>query len=357
MSPVSELEMAINATFSSILNEIQFSNLNFAIQVTPFAAYITLKKSVQKDLNGLLATPSPPVLEVLHKTHQENLRLQNENAELKSEIYKFQENSNNVSHENGLLADSLEESIQTAAALKATNNILNDKILKAEIDASKLHAENIELEASLKQAKKRYDEVQKELEIKVRNLVKSIKLKEKETHNLNKNLENARATIKSLKSESSILKTSKTTLESEVRKLKRLQSDSERKKKKEPLRAEKRDENENIKKLDEKGLIDDANAISSAYSSMVSHCNPNKIKEIQSSFSLPSMNTHIQRLPQEKASPIITKDSFNKNSRTCYENIELEEKPEGFIGPRLPRMLTEEECKALFKRLLGDKYG
>ena len=36
--------------------------------------------------------------------------------------------------------------------------------------------------------------------------------------------------------------------------------------------------------------------------------------------------------------------------------IELEEKDEGFIGPRLPRMLTDKEVKAIFDRLLGDKY-
>ena len=86
MSPVSDLEMAINAAFGSILNQIQFSNLNFAIQVTPFAAYITLKKSVQKNINGVPATPSPPLLEVLDQAQQEILRLQDKNSQLKSEI-------------------------------------------------------------------------------------------------------------------------------------------------------------------------------------------------------------------------------------------------------------------------------
>ena len=33
-------------------------------------------------------------------------------------------------------------------------------------------------------------------------------------------------------------------------------------------------------------------------------------------------------------------------------DIELEEKDEGFIGPRLPRMLTDKEVKAIFDRLL-----
>ena len=59
MIPVTELEMATNTTFASIIKEIQLSNLNFVIKMTPFAAYITLKKSVQKDLNGVPATPAP----------------------------------------------------------------------------------------------------------------------------------------------------------------------------------------------------------------------------------------------------------------------------------------------------------
>ena len=46
-----------------------------------------------------------------------------------------------------------------------------------------------------------------------------------------------------------------------------------------------------------------------------------------------------------------------KTSEEKYKNIELEEKEEGFIGPRLPRMLTDDEVKAIFDKLLGDKYG
>ena len=62
MLPVTELGMAASTTFSSILNEIQLSNLNFTNKMTPYAAYITLKKTVQKDMNGTLATPAPPLL-------------------------------------------------------------------------------------------------------------------------------------------------------------------------------------------------------------------------------------------------------------------------------------------------------
>ena len=38
-------------------------------------------------------------------------------------------------------------------------------------------------------------------------------------------------------------------------------------------------------------------------------------------------------------------------------DIELEEKDEGFLGPRLPRMLTNKEFKALMDKFFGDKYN
>ena len=40
-----------------------------------------------------------------------------------------------------------------------------------------------------------------------------------------------------------------------------------------------------------------------------------------------------------------------KTNANDFENIELEEKEEGFIGPRLPRLMTKEEVDVLFKEL------
>ena len=82
MIPVTDSEMAANTTFTSILNEIQLSNLNFTINVTPFAAYITLKKTLQKDLDGTLAVPAPPLLFLLQQSQQQTLELQVENLTL-----------------------------------------------------------------------------------------------------------------------------------------------------------------------------------------------------------------------------------------------------------------------------------
>ena len=67
MNQLSDLKMAVDATFSSIINEIQLSNLNFTIQMTPYAAYITLKKSSLKHHDGSYALPSPPVLSILQE--------------------------------------------------------------------------------------------------------------------------------------------------------------------------------------------------------------------------------------------------------------------------------------------------
>ena len=109
MVPVTELTMAINTTFDSILQEIQYSNLNFSIQMTPFAAYITLKKSVQKNLNGDVASPSLPIHVLLRRAHQEILQLQNENNQLKNNAAILEKKCETTELENANLVHKHEE--------------------------------------------------------------------------------------------------------------------------------------------------------------------------------------------------------------------------------------------------------
>ena len=92
MNSVTELTMAVNNTFYSILTEIQLSNLNFSIQMTPFTAYITLKKSTKKDKNGVNTIPSPPVLFLLQEARREITYLKEENRNLKvaAKMYKLE---------------------------------------------------------------------------------------------------------------------------------------------------------------------------------------------------------------------------------------------------------------------------
>ena len=46
-------------TFDFILEQIKNSSLNFQIQLSPFSAYISLKKSLVKDRSGVPQLPSP----------------------------------------------------------------------------------------------------------------------------------------------------------------------------------------------------------------------------------------------------------------------------------------------------------
>ena len=71
----SEVKMAASISFSSILNEIQLSNLNFKMELSPFSAVITLKKSSITNSNGIPAIPSLPSSVLLQRAQQDNMEL------------------------------------------------------------------------------------------------------------------------------------------------------------------------------------------------------------------------------------------------------------------------------------------
>ena len=49
--------MIASRIFNDILNTVQSSNLNFCLQISPFAANISLKKSFLKDKSGNVLIP------------------------------------------------------------------------------------------------------------------------------------------------------------------------------------------------------------------------------------------------------------------------------------------------------------
>jgi hypothetical protein len=66
---ISDLDTAMFAkrSFDSILEQVQASNLNFQLQISPFSATISLKKTLIKDkLGNLLLPPSP-----IHFKHED----------------------------------------------------------------------------------------------------------------------------------------------------------------------------------------------------------------------------------------------------------------------------------------------
>ena len=105
MNEVTELKMAVDATFASIVNQIQLSNLNFSLQITPFAAYITLKKSVLKDQNGNKAVPAPPVLLLLQQPQLTIAELQEANECLRIKSEKAEKTIEKLVNENAVLVD------------------------------------------------------------------------------------------------------------------------------------------------------------------------------------------------------------------------------------------------------------
>ena len=137
MSPVTDLTMAIDSTYGSILNQIQLSNLNFHITMTPFASYITLKKSVQKNLNGVPSSPSPPVLYLLQQVQQEHRALQTEYHELQVASEMLKNKLDAAAHQNACLLKEVEEKNNIVNALEAKNKNLNCSIDLAERELSK----------------------------------------------------------------------------------------------------------------------------------------------------------------------------------------------------------------------------
>ena len=140
--------MAVDATFSSILNEIQLSNLNFTVQITPFAAYITLKKSVIKDQHGAKAFPALPVLFLLQQAQQtiHDLRELNNRLEIKSDA--AEKTIKNLVSKNAVLVEAINVSDSALAASKAANDTLNVKLRAAEENILNVNSSKDRSEAS-----------------------------------------------------------------------------------------------------------------------------------------------------------------------------------------------------------------
>ena len=334
MIPVTDLEMAASTTFASIVNEIQLSNLNFTIKMTPFAAYITLKKTVQKDVNGVKVNPAPPLLFLLNKAQENVHRLEVENYELKAA-------AESSAYEAGVLINSLNESKTSVEVLTNENIILKKKIAIAEKEASTNHAAKTDYEYKIKDDKKKHFEELNGLQTQMKNITKENKLRAKEIHNLNKNLENCRATLKSCKAERSQLKTNKAKLEAEIKKLKHCAHKERKETHVKAFESDHKDINANINVEASKHAVVSNVSSPIVISSMVSHFVPN--------FS--------SNKPAELV-PIIAQATHEHLETTENKDIELEEKEEGFIGPKLPRVMTKEEVKALFRELFpnSDKY-
>ena len=187
-----DLEMAVSAAFSSILNEIQLSNLNFKIEMTPFAAIVILKKSVLRDKNGYTAIPSPPILSLLQQSQLVISILRDENAQLKASIEKNEEDAGESIKVRGELKVKLEEvNCELGESVDRTNNVLKE----AEIMAKKLARKDDQI-ATLESATRNLTIEAEHLKSDIKLANKSAKALEKEVARLNVKNDNLLQTVK-----------------------------------------------------------------------------------------------------------------------------------------------------------------
>ena len=98
-------------TFENIVQQIQSSNLNYKLQLSPFSANISLKKTPVRDMSG-----TPLILPCVY-TAERVVKLEAENSKLKQEVY-------NLKNE---VANSVDE-------VQATKEIIENLQAKSEID-------------------------------------------------------------------------------------------------------------------------------------------------------------------------------------------------------------------------------
>ena len=171
--------MAVNMTFNSILNEIQFSKLNFAINLTPFAAYITLKKSSQVDKQGTPFVPSPPLYTILQQSNHELSAAQAKIVELVTSLGKSEQKCSELESINATLLQKVQALDKNLVVSNDLNNNLMDMISEKDSRVMKLETATKDLENQLKLQKKEYVGYVKEAENQLKTNMKTIKIREK----------------------------------------------------------------------------------------------------------------------------------------------------------------------------------
>ena len=213
-----ESTMAIDAKLNSNLNDIQLSNLNFAIKITPYAAYITIKKSTLVDMNGVSTVPTPPTFLLLQQSYRDYTVAQEEISMLNNTVKDLEVNCENLKNVNASLISKLEVVEASLAASNEEKFDLQKKIDNKDLEVIKLLTERSEAESKVKNLKKEYVDFSCEADTKIKSLNKVIKTKDKEIHNLTRNVDNGRDTVKNFKIKTSQLETDIKQLEKKIRK-------------------------------------------------------------------------------------------------------------------------------------------
>ena len=193
--------MLASQTFDKILQIIQKSNLNFVMQVSPFSASISLKKSLITDKSGAFCLPPESNSDQIS---QEAFKaMKDENTKLESALL-------NIKSELVTVTDDCEAAyarIKIFEENRKTMEILEQKVAKAELDTLKVFNEKKnEVDAFKKQIKPLNDEIN-ERKKEITSLKKIIKERDRDLQKINGKYEKLETTTKRFKLEIASLKT------------------------------------------------------------------------------------------------------------------------------------------------------
>ena len=176
--------MAASQALSEIIQSVSSSNLNFNVSLTPYSAYITVRKSFIKNF-------APPGNSQEVSTTTDDVK--QEHSELKNEIEHLLLQLNNTKVE--------------AKTSKDTINILEEKVSKSEAAALKIFEERSLEIVTLKNVLKKKDSEISDYKKELLEANKALKGKEKEAYKLQQKNDNQSDSITRIKAEISILKT------------------------------------------------------------------------------------------------------------------------------------------------------
>ena len=149
--------MVAKQTFQQIIEQIQVSNLNFQLELSPFSARISLRKSLVKDKFGNFLfpqtshhTPSTTTSNYLiQELEHKNSLLIDQNELLQEEIKKLQISSKIYAENIQILEEKIGKT--EASALKAFENQKSDTVsLKRSLKTSNSEVDNLKKEVSEK---------------------------------------------------------------------------------------------------------------------------------------------------------------------------------------------------------------
>ena len=190
-SDSNNLAMAASLSFGAVLKEVQTSNLNFRIEVSPFSAVIHLKKSLIKNHLGIPINPPPPKSLVIDAVKTENRQLCQKIENLENIIESNQKQVAGTLELKESLRDITSDLADLTSKLSDKENEIESLIV--ELNHAKVVSENLKRES-------------KHVQKKVLAKDNEILLLQVENKNYAKTIENQRTEISNIKVEKSFIK-------------------------------------------------------------------------------------------------------------------------------------------------------